>query len=123
MLYTTYLVNARKIPQGVRKYLIVRYSPKGFQNGKGFIHRPDLSPSKGLLLRYKSDDDWKRYVKQFEWEMENRQDLKKAVEELSTELQKGEDICLVCYEKDYSHCHRYLIAQKLMQKGIEWKEL
>lgn len=26
-------------------------------------------------------------------------------------------------EKDYLHCHRYLLAQYFMEKGIEWKEI
>lgn len=31
--------------------------------------------------------------------------------------------CLICYEKDYKHCHRYLIAKELERRGTEWEEM
>jgi len=124
VLYTTYLANAKKIPPGVKKYLVVRFLPKDFgYNGEGdIIHVPALSPSVTLLLEYKKNKDWDFYVRRFEQEMENRADLKEALKNLYDELKKGQDICLICYEKDFMRCHRFLIAKKLVEKGIEWKE-
>jgi uncharacterized protein (DUF488 family) len=55
--------------------------------------------------------------------MTSREDLRNALDGLLTELKNGKDICLICYEKDYVHCHRYLIAQWVAEHGIEWTEL
>ena len=44
------------------------------------------------------------------------------LDKLYLKLSQGEDYALICYEKDYIHCHRYLIAKYLESKGIEWKE-
>lgn len=123
MLYTTYLANAKKVTVDAKKYLIVRILPKGYKNNNDLIHVPALAPSEKLLFQYKRNFDWSFYVKQFKFEMEHRPDLKEAIENLYKELEKDQNICLICYEKDYRRCHRFLIAQKLMQKGIQWREL
>lgn len=125
MLYTTYLARIKRIPEGVKKLFVVRIPPKHFDFEKNpeIKHVPELSPTKMLLLRYKAEDDWNYYVRRFKSEMENRKDMKEALIELETALGNGEDICLICLEKDYKHCHRYLIAQRMMAKGHKWKEI
>lgn len=124
-LYTTYFANIKNIPERAVKYFIVRIPPKSFrpESYPDIIHRPDLSPSKYLLLSYKEDGNWNRYVQVFLKEMNEREDLKRALEELNLRIKTGEDICLICYEKDSSQCHRSLEAMHLMQRGISWQEL
>ncbi len=109
MLYTTYLANVKKIPEGVTKLLIVRIPPKhfNFEKNKDIKHVPELSPSKMLLMQYKTEDDWEYYAKQFKKEMENQEDMRKALKELEANLKAGKDICLICFEKNYRYCHRF----------------
>ena len=45
------------------------------------------------------------------------------LDKLYLKLSQGYDYALICYEKDYEYCHRYLIAKYLEGKGIEWKEI
>lgn len=83
----------------------------------------ELAPSKALLLAYKNNHDWSYYTKQFTYEMQHRKDLYDKINSLNKYLKKGNNVCLICYEKDYLHCHRYLLAQYFINKGIKWKEI
>ena len=125
MLYTTYLGRIKKIPEGVKKLLIVRIPPKklNLEKNTDIKHVPELSPTKMLLMQYKADDDWNYFARKFKREMENRDDMRKALKELEKDLVTGEDVCLICFERDYKYCHRYLIAQRMIDKGYEWKEI
>jgi len=125
MLYTTYLARVKRIPEGVKKLFVVRIPPKhfNFEENKDIRHVPELSPTKTLLMHYKESEDWSYYTRRFKKEMETRADMKKALEELETDLKNGQDVCLICFEKDYKHCHRYLIAEKMMKKGFDWQEI
>mgnify|MGYP002507834462 CR=1 FL=1 len=48
--------------------------------------------------------------------------MKNKMQSLLKYLQAGGDLILICYEKDYLHCHRYLLAKWFIEQGIEWKE-
>ena len=125
MLYTTYLSNMKNVPDDCLKLIITRFPPKWFNANKyplTYIIK-ELSPSKELLLKYKQNNNWDWYVKSFKEEMNNRQDMKYALKELEGLLNNNQDVCLVCYEKDYERCHRSIIGQYFEQKRFKWKEL
>lgn len=125
MLYTTYFSKLKSIPKNAKKLIITRFPPKWIDVDKlnnAFIVK-ELSPSPSILLNYKKDNDWGKYVEHFEKEMNEREDLKSMLSQLEEFLKKNNDVYLICYEKDYTKCHRYLIAKYLENKGIPWKEL
>lgn len=125
MLYTTYFSKLRKIPKNAKKLIITRFPPKWIDVDKfnnTFIVK-ELSPSMKILGDYKKNNDWEKYVEHFEKEMNEREDLKSMLSQLEEFLKKDNDVYLICYEKDYTKCHRYLIAKHLENKGIPWKEL
>lgn len=124
MLYTSYISKISKMPDDMNKILIVRFLPKGFDLSTcvNLKHRLELAPSKELLLSHKANPDWARYVREFNLEMQNRKDMREYLQQVLKYLQKGNDLCLICYEKDFHHCHRYLLAQWFIEHGIKWKE-
>lgn len=123
MLYSTYIANIQNIPKSIKKYLIVRILPKGFNPADhGIIHLPEMSPSKFLLFRGK-EEDYNFFKIKFVREMKDRKDFKKVFDKVLGELLSGQDVCIICYEKDNTICHRRLVAERFMQKGIAWKEL
>ena len=125
MLYTTYFAKMNKIPDDCIKLIITRFPPKWLDVSKypnTYIAK-ELSPSQELLLKYKKDNNWDEYVIQFYEEMNYRKDMVNMLKKLSNILNKGIDICLICYEKDYTHCHRSLIGEYFKEEGIEWKEV
>jgi uncharacterized protein YeaO (DUF488 family) len=125
MLYTTYFTKMDKIPDDCIKLIITRFPPKWLDVSKypnTYIAK-ELSPSQELLLKYKKDNNWDEYVIQFYEEMNYRKDMVNMLKKLSNILNKGIDIYLICYEKDYTHCHRSLLGQYFEEEGIEWKEV
>src|SRR3990172_2411062 len=74
---------------GVRRLVDIRVSPDGqlsgfarktdlpyflsrLADGCGYIHLPELAPTKDTLHEYRADHDWPRYVERFEALMDER---------------------------------------------------
>ena len=113
-----------KLPDNIKKLVITRFPPKSFNPNKypnTFITK-ELAPYPEILLDYKKDNDWDRYVERFNSQMQRDHIMAIYLDKLYLKLSQGEDYALICYEKDFIHCHRYLIAKYLENKGIEWKE-
>lgn len=122
MLYTSYLANIKNITDDVIFYFIARKAPKGFNfdNDKDkeevgdIIFKPDLSPTLPLLEYYKSGQiDWSKYEKLFKNQMVSNSQTIIALNALKKKILNKEDIVLICYEKDYTKCHRRLVALKI----------
>lgn len=125
MLYTTYFTKMDKIPDDCIKLIITRFPPKWLNINKypnTYIVK-ELSPSQELLLKYKMNNDWDWYVEEFYDEVNYRKDMVDMLRRLSKVLHEGKNICLICYEKDYTKCHRSLLGQYFEEEGIEWEEI
>jgi uncharacterized protein YeaO (DUF488 family) len=119
-LYSTYISNIKNLTkeQQDQVLIIARY----FKPGK-FKKDIRLCPSDELLRAIKSGEiDWDEYEVYFKEEMQ-KDPMLTALRQLYKRLKSGEDIILVCYEKDYMQCHRRLIGEFLKQFGVEYHEL
>lgn len=127
MLYINYLANIENTPEGVKKYIIVRIPPKhfNFYQHPDTKHKPQLSPSKELLMASKNGElSFERFKERFLQEIHVRTDMKQAINELVAELNKGEDICLICYEKDSNDCHRKILADYIKEMyGLDYIDI
>jgi uncharacterized protein (DUF488 family) len=78
-------------------------------DGCGYLHLPELAPTKELLSDYRSDSDWARYERRFNTLMDERlipQGLNRADFE-------NVPSCLLCSEATPEKCHRRLVAERL----------
>lgn len=77
----------------------------------GYIHIPELAPTKDILNAYKKHGgDWRVYEDKFINLMEKR-----AIEKtVKPEILDGG--CLLCSEHRPHHCHRRLVAEYLNEK-------
>ena len=125
MIYTTYFHKIGKLPDNCIKLIVTRFPPKWLDINKypNTLIVKGLSPSKELLLNYKEDNDWEKFVEGFKYEMKHREGMTEFLEEICKALNKKVDICFICYEKDYEHCHRSLLARHFEEMGYEWSEL
>ena len=123
IVYTTYLSNRGLINHdNTYEINIMRY-PRYISKDKNSRHYPDLSPSGELLNNYKQKKiNFDTFKKEFWKEINNN---KKALYLLNCieKILDRYNICFVCCEKDYTICHRYLLAEFFIKKGFEWKEL
>lgn len=122
-VYTTYLARMKKIYLDIPGFFIARHLPPYGLGNSPLLHTPSLAPSGDLLQAYKADLDWNKYVARFTLEMLRRSDMKEAMKQVGLLLKGGSDVLLVCYEKDYTKCHRSLIARHFQYCGFQWKEL
>lgn len=125
MLYTSYIAKLNKLPQDTIKMLVTRFPPKwlNIKEYNKLYSIQELAPSQELLLQLKKDNDWNNYVTRFHDEIESRDDMKQALNSLLKYLKQDKDVILVCFEKDYLHCHRSLLGEWVSNQGIEWKEI
>lgn len=80
-------------------------------NDIGYVHLPELAPTKEILDAYKKNGgDWGTYKKQFLSLM--------AARRIEDKLDKNiiNDGCLLCGEATPEHCHRRLVAEYLRDK-------
>jgi len=79
-----------------------------------YIHLPELGVDYNIRQKLKSTHDYETYFKRYSEYLEKNSDLVAFVAELA----KNNVICLMCYEKNFKHCHRSILANKLEELGI-----
>lgn len=115
MIYTSYLSNIKNLPKDSYIILITRYNKvKETENIKWNIN---LSPSKKLLGDYKNNKvTIKGYTERYLNEIQNNKLAMNSIKNILN-MDKNNTIFLVCYEKDYTMCHRTLLGRLLKKIG------
>lgn len=95
----------------------------GFANGRDlpwlldrlagcrYRHLPVLAPAPEILDGFRRDHDWDRYVARFERLMDER----RVPDGLDRALFAPGPACLLCSEAEPDHCHRRLVADRLVR--------
>jgi uncharacterized protein (DUF488 family) len=118
---------ARLQVEGVSSIIDVRELPlsrkKGFSKtalserlkaaGIGYFHAPQLGCPKGIRNRYREDNDWVAYTRDFLAYLETQG---KVVRELA-KFARSTSACLLCFEADYDMCHRTYVARAALRAG------
>jgi uncharacterized protein (DUF488 family) len=84
------------------------------ENGIAYLHLQKLgTPAEGRTAARTGDLKtlWKIYERQLQTPQ-----AKEAMEELLTIVQSGTRVCLLCFERDVSHCHRQRIAEIVQER-------
>lgn len=108
------VVDVREIPLSRKK----GFSKTAFSNelnaaGISYRHVPALGCPKPIRDRYRLDGDWAKYTKDF-WTYLETQNTE--LRDLAGFSQHA-TACLVCFEADYSSCHRTYVARAAHQLG------
>lgn len=124
MLYTTYFAKMNEIPEDCIKLIVTRYPPKwlDISEHKNTIIEKHLSPFPPILAKYKTTGNWDEYVAEFTDQMDMVVTWN-ALKRVENMLKVGRDVCLICYEKDYTRCHRSILGRYFQGLGFEWREL
>ena len=64
MIYTSYLANVKKLPEDMKKILVIRWKPRNTMNPEKYNLEwwPELAPSELILSKYKDGSiDWQQY--------------------------------------------------------------
>lgn len=78
-----------------------------------YLHAPALGCPKSIRDQYKADANWKSYTRDF---LKYLKTQEVTVREL-VKISKATSACLVCFEADFSMCHRTFVAREARQLG------
>ena len=84
------------------------------ENGIGYLHLQKLgTPDDGRQAARagKLESLWKIYARHL-----TTHDAIEAMDELISIVKSGQSVCLLCFERDHTHCHRHFIAEIIEQR-------
>jgi uncharacterized protein (DUF488 family) len=83
------------------------------ERGIVYAHLPAFGCPKPIRDRYRTDGDWPRYVKSFSSYLAGQRE---PIAELA-QLASKTIACLICFEADFTRCHRSLVARAVAHAG------
>jgi len=124
-VYTSYIANIKHIPEGVKKILITRIIPQGLNLiSHNLVCFQELSPLKQTLKEYKNKKlTFEEFESKFRKQINNSDMALMTLEIIESYLDEGNDICIICYEKDMKVCHRSIEGRYYLSLGYEWAEI
>ena len=81
--------------------------------GIAYLHAPALGCPKPIRNQYKADGNWQTYSSEF---LKYIQTQDASLREL-VKIAHASPVCLVCFEADYSTCHRTYVARAARRLG------
>jgi len=118
MIYTSYFANIKKLPKGVVPVAICGGIPKWY-NG---LEYKKLAPEYNSFSEWKMTGDSEIFSKKYKELVLSKLNVTEVVCDLY-KLSGGEDVCLICYEKTGSFCHRHLVSEWLENNSYSCKEI
>lgn len=108
------LVDVRELPLSRKR----GFSKRGLRDALAaanvsYLHVPMLGCPRWIRDRYRGDADWQAYTRDF---LEHLRTCKASVQELVV-LSRAQTIALMCFEADYSLCHRTYVARAVARAG------
>lgn len=108
------IVDVRDLPLSRKK----GFSKNAFREhlaaaGIGYEHRPALGCPKPVRDQYREDGDWADYTRGF---LAHLGTVKTEVRNLAVTA-RDHRACLVCFEADFSACHRTYVARAVRAAG------
>jgi uncharacterized protein (DUF488 family) len=109
------LVDVRELPlsrkPGFSKKVLASALEKEDIN---YIHMRNLGAPREVRHSLKENGNWETYCKQYQLVLDNNEDSLVELKELSSHFR----IALLCFERDFSTCHRSLITNRMQQIGL-----
>lgn len=105
-LFTTYLSAIKKLDQDIVNRALIYYVMRNRGNN-------EVAPTKALLFAIKSKNiSWDQYAKDYVNQIQKNRQAVTWIDKIA-EQSLFNDVILVCFEKDHTHCHRTLLANQI----------
>lgn len=108
------IVDVRELPLSRKKgFSKTSFSAALSEHGIAYLHVPALGCPKPIRNQYKADGNWRTYTKDFLAYVATQE---APIQEL-VKIARATTACLVCFEADFSMCHRTFVARAARQHG------
>jgi uncharacterized protein (DUF488 family) len=108
------IVDVRELPLSRKKgFSKTAFSAALSEHGIAYLHVPALGCPKPIRNQYKADANWATYTRDF---LAYLQTQDAPLREL-VKIAKATQSCLVCFEADFTVCHRTYVARAARQLG------
>lgn len=106
-IYTSYFANMHNIREGITPVSIALRKPVMID-----VHEyQKLAPTQFILNEYKKDGDKKKYIQRYKKDILSKLNPEQVIQDLWNIA--GGDVCLLCYEKSGTFCHRNIVSHWL----------
>ncbi|MGH7783010.1 MAG: DUF488 family protein [Candidatus Binatia bacterium] len=113
-LHVRLLVDVRELPLSRKRGFSKRALAAALtERGIAYTHMPSLGCPRPIRDKLKADRDWPRYALEFGGYLRRQRD---SVSELA-KLSHATTACLLCFEADFAHCHRSIVARAAAKIG------
>ena len=112
------LIDVRDLPLSRKKGFSKNALAEAMQGvGIEYVHLRELGAPRDIRHALRASNDWDVYRHAYLELLHEKQQVLAQVEYLSSNRR----ICLMCFEEDFSVCHRSLISEKMQQLGMVLK--
>jgi len=109
------LLDVRELPLSRKKGFSKRSLMSALENaGIQYLHERELGAPRQIRHALRATGDWESYRKAFMNVLDEKSQLLEHVAVLASKQR----VALMCFEKDYSVCHRSLIAERMVEMGL-----
>jgi uncharacterized protein YeaO (DUF488 family) len=110
VIKTKSLYKSKESEDGTR-ILISRLYPRGIKKSSFDKWHKELSPSMGLIHKYKKDEiSWKKFLSLYKFEIANNTQSLETIKQIRKQS-KTENITFLCFEPDGGACHRHVLRE------------
>jgi uncharacterized protein (DUF488 family) len=109
-----WIVDVRELPLSRKR----GFSKSAFREhleaaGIRYVHASALGCPRHIRERYRRDGDWAAYTRAFLAYLDTQRTAVRDVARLASHS----TVCLVCFEADYTMCHRTFVARAAYREG------
>jgi uncharacterized protein (DUF488 family) len=109
------LIDVRELPLSRKKGFSKNLLCKTITNLEiQYMHMRELGAPRGVRHNLRETGDWFAYSKAYRRVLEEQQQSLEKIASLAKSLR----VCLMCFEEDYTTCHRSLITERMIAVGL-----
>jgi uncharacterized protein (DUF488 family) len=111
----TVLIDVRELPLSRKRGFSKNVLNEGLEEvGIAYLHLRPLGAPRAVRHALRDTGDWETYELEF---LRHLADQRESLDQVAAEVANAR-VCLMCFEEDFSVCHRSLVAARMVELGL-----